>query len=251
MGSPDTQPKMILYWLEKSRSQRIVWLLEELSLHYEIKTFKRVSGQAPAELKEIHPLGKSPILSIQPPGVDKPIILAESAVIIEYLLKHYGAWMIPKEYPGGQQGLGKETEAWMRYRFFMHYAEGSLMPLMVVALIVGYIDQGPWFLKPITGAITGKINSLYLNPNFATHLKFLEDQLETAPDGGPYFCGKEITGADIILSFPLEAGKARIGLTQEKYPKLWAFAEKVKEREAWQKAKQKIEEDFGEYVVAG
>lgn len=110
--------KITLYWLEDSRAQRIAWLLEELNLEYDIMVFKRTGlGVAPKELKEIHPLGKSPVIGIQPEGVEKPIILAESGVIVEYLAEHFGTELIPSRYAEGvEAGIGKESEEWMRYK---------------------------------------------------------------------------------------------------------------------------------------
>jgi hypothetical protein len=104
--------------LNDSRTQRIAWLLEELKLDYDIKVYKRLeSGQAPKELKQIHPLGKLPVLEIEAPGLDKPLLLVESGTIVEYLADHFGTWLIPKRYPDGKDGhVGAETEAWMRYR---------------------------------------------------------------------------------------------------------------------------------------
>jgi len=124
--------------LEKSRSQRILWLLEELKIDYELKVYKRGSDMlAPAELKSIHPLGKSPVIGIQASADAEPIILAESGAIVEYLSDHFGQWLIPKRYQEGKEGqVGGETEEWSRWRFYMHYAEGSLMTLNVVALVI-------------------------------------------------------------------------------------------------------------------
>lgn len=118
-----------------------MWLMEELNLSYEIKTFKRgPNGIAPPELKQIHPLGKSPIVSILPPGATEPMVMAESGPILEYFLDHFGgaeAALIPKRYIDGKEGqLGGETESWMRYRYYMHYAEGSLMSPIQVQLIM-------------------------------------------------------------------------------------------------------------------
>lgn len=122
--------------LEKSRSQRILWLLEELKIDYEIKTYKRQNQLAPEELKEIHPLGKAPIITIESEATEKPLVLAESGFIIEYLIDHFGTWLAPERYQKGKEGeVGGETEEWTRYRYFMHYAEGSIMPLLVIALI--------------------------------------------------------------------------------------------------------------------
>lgn len=133
--------------LEKSRSQRILWLLEELHLTYDLKTHKRESMLAPASLKKVHPLGKIPILTIE--TADGPeakhLVLAESACIVEYLIDHFGPWMAPERYGKGEgkvgegKGEGKvgtETESWIRYRYYMHYAEGSLMPFLVIWLLM-------------------------------------------------------------------------------------------------------------------
>lgn len=133
--------------LEKSRSQRILWLLEELDLAYELETFSRQPDLlAPPELKNIHPLGKSPVIKLEPEG-KKPIVLAESAVIIEYLCEHFGAatGLIPEKFSDGdhtpdaadaESEIGTESEEYMRYRYFMHYAEGSLMPFLVMQLVM-------------------------------------------------------------------------------------------------------------------
>ncbi len=124
--------------LEKSRAQRILWLLEELKLEYTLKTFKRTKEKlAPKELKDVHPLGKSPIIKIEAPTAAEPLIIVESANIIEYLIDHFGTWLAPQRYAEGKEGqVGGETEEWLRYRFFMHYAEGSLMMYLVVSLLV-------------------------------------------------------------------------------------------------------------------
>lgn len=126
--------------LEKSRSHRILWLLEELKLEYELKIFKRRADKlAPAELKEVHPLGKSPVITIQAPGAEKPLVLAESGAIVEYLCDHFSSarpTLVPQRYTPGSEGkVGGETEEWMRYRYFMHYVEGSLMPFLVMTLV--------------------------------------------------------------------------------------------------------------------
>lgn len=126
--------------LEQSRSHRILWLLEELQLQYELKIFKRRADKlAPAELKQVHPLGKSPVITIAAPGSSKPIVLAESGAIVEYLCDHFGEGrptLVPKRYRPGQEGqVGGEREEWMRYRYFMHYVEGSLMPFLVMTLV--------------------------------------------------------------------------------------------------------------------
>lgn len=126
--------------LEQSRSHRILWLLEELQLKYELKTFKRRSDKsAPPELKKVHPLGKSPIITIEAPGSSSPLMLAESGAMVEYLCDHFGParpTLVPGRYLPGREGqVGGEREEWMRYRYFMHYAEGSLMPFLVMTLV--------------------------------------------------------------------------------------------------------------------
>lgn len=123
--------------LNESRAQNILWLLEALQLPYQLKPFKRgPDGFAPAELKQIHPLGKSPVVTIERPGQTQPLVLAESGNIIEYLVDHFGGvekGLVPQRYVDGS---GEETESWLRYRFFMHYSEGSLMPNLLLALIL-------------------------------------------------------------------------------------------------------------------
>jgi glutathione S-transferase len=125
--------------LEQSRSQRILWLLEELKLSYELKTFKRGKDMlAGPELKEVHPLGKSPVISVESPATTKPIVLAESGAIVEFLSDHFGTGLIPKRYQEDKEGqVGGETETWLRYKFYMHYAEGSIMSMLLIALVAG------------------------------------------------------------------------------------------------------------------
>lgn len=124
--------------LEKSRAQRIVWLLDACKVEYTIKTYKRQSNKlADPALKDIHPLGKSPVVGIEAPGLQSPLILAESGLITDYLASHFAPQLIPPQWQEGKKGqVGGETEAWLRYQYFLHYAEGSLMGLMVVGVIV-------------------------------------------------------------------------------------------------------------------
>ncbi|TAQ87119.1 hypothetical protein B7494_g4586 [Chlorociboria aeruginascens] len=250
------QPKIKLYWLDQSRSQRILWLLEELSLPYELSIFHRdpKTRLAPPELKEIHALGKSPVISITPSS-GKPVIIAESAFIIEYLLDHFGgeSTLLPRRYREGEEGrVGGETEQWLRFRYFMHYTEGSLMSLMLMTIVVLHPkltrtpgkeiknSPVPFFIKPITSSIASKINTAFLDPNFATHFSFLESQLSTSPEEGKYLCGPNLTAADILLSFPLMAAKSRTGLTKEKYPLLWGYTERLEGENGYKKAMEKI-----------
>ena len=125
--------------LDKSRSQRILWLLEELKIDYDVKVYHRQSNKlAPPELKEVHPLGKSPVIKIEKKDGTSPMVLAESGFMTEYLIDHYGPHLAPKRYKDGQEGqVGGETESWMRYRYFMHYCEGTFMPYLVMMLLSG------------------------------------------------------------------------------------------------------------------
>lgn len=124
--------------LSQSRSQRILWLLEELKVDYELKTYQRQHMLAPEELKKIHPLGKSPVIAIEADALAKPLVLAESGLIVEYLVDHFGPNLAPKKWAEGKENqVGGESEEWIRYRYYMHYAEGSYMILLVVALLVG------------------------------------------------------------------------------------------------------------------
>jgi glutathione S-transferase len=243
-------PKLTLYWLNSSRSHRILWLLEELRVPYNLKTYTRQSNKlAPEELKEIHPLGKAPVLTVASadPHTTQPLVIPESAAIVEYLLDHHGESLIPKRYKDGLESQeGGETEAWLRYRHLMHYSEGSLMPLLTIALVFGELKGPavPFFVRPISRGIAGRVDAAFLEPNFKTHLTYLESLLGSSESG--FLCGEEITGADFMMEFPLLAAKGRAGLTKEKYPKLWAYIDRLHERDAYKKAVSKVEEVTGE-----
>ncbi|KIW31045.1 uncharacterized protein PV07_02729 [Cladophialophora immunda] len=247
------EPKITLHWLEVSRAHRILFLFEELGVPYQLKTYKRTKERlAPPELKNIHPLGKSPVVTIETSGSTTPVVLAESAAIVEYFCDYYGksTTLVPTRYQEGKDGkIGGETESWLRYRMFMHYAEGSLMPLMLLSLIVGSIRNAPvpFFIKPITNSVAGKVESSFLQRNMKNHYDFLESQLATSPDAGDYLCGKDATAADIMLSFPLEAGQSRSGFTQSQYPRVWAYIERLHERDAYKRAVAKIVEIEGDF----
>ncbi|KAL8817928.1 MAG: hypothetical protein Q9223_003334 [Gallowayella weberi] len=249
VGAAQGKTKVVLYWLEKSRAQRILWLLEELKVDYELKTYKRNNMLAPPEFKKVHPLGKAPLLSVQAEGASEPLILAESGLIIEYLIEHFGPSLAPKRYQEGKEGqVQGETEEWLRYRYFIHYAEGTLMPFLVTALVLRTIrEKSPFFIKPIANAITGNVETMFLTPNLENNFNFLESKIKSAPDGGGYLCGSKLTGADIMLSFPLGASKGRAGLTKEKYPALFEYVNRLEAMESNKKAVQKIIEIEGSY----
>ncbi|GFF44462.1 hypothetical protein IFM46972_07555 [Aspergillus udagawae] len=248
--------KIVLHWLEKSRAQRIMWLMEELNLSYDIKTYKRgPNGIAPPELKQIHPLGKSPIVSVQPRDSSQPMVLVESAAIMEYFLDHFGGpntRLVPERYQPGREGqLGGETESWMRYRYYMHYAEGSLMSPIQVQLIMNALKNAPvpFFIKPITGFITGKVSAEFLDQELRTHFRFLEDQLASAPEEGPFLCGSQLTVADIQMSIPVIAALNLSIIPRREYPRLDAYAAQIQNSSGYRRAVEKVEKIEGKPFV--
>jgi glutathione S-transferase len=214
---------LVVHHLENSRSQRILWLLEELGLDYEIRHYQRdeTTSLAPPELREVHPLGKSPVIT------DNGLTVAESGLIVEYLIEKYGA---------GRLAPAPGTDAHLRYRYWLHYAEGTFMPLMVIALILNRIETAPmpFFIRPIAAKIAGKVRDGYAGPNIELNLDYLERQLEDSP----WFCGDEMTGADIMMSFPVEAAAVRTELA-EQYPALSDFLVRVKALPAYKRALEK------------
>jgi len=214
---------IIVHHLNNSRSQRILWLLEELGLPYEVKRYQRDAKTmlAPPELRAVHPLGKSPVIS------DGELTLAESGAIVEYLAARYGSGnLVPKE----------NTPERLRYTYWMHFAEGSMMPPLLLKLIFDRIESGPmpFFVKPVARGIAQRAKSLMVTPNLERLLTFMESELGTRE----WFAGPAFTAADIQMSFPLEAASARGGL-DEKRPKLWAFLKRIHERPAYQRALEK------------
>ncbi|KAF1811506.1 glutathione S-transferase [Eremomyces bilateralis CBS 781.70] len=248
MASTET-PKITIHWLNYSRSHRIVWLLEELNLEYEIKLYKRGEDRlAPKELRDLHPLGKSPLLEIQTPGREKPLIIAESAFIVEYLTESFGKQMIPARFPEGKETIGFESEEWLRYRHLLHFAEGSFMPPLLIALMVGTIRDAPvpFFIKPVTKSIAQKINDGFLSNQLKQNFAFVESQVASSPDAGEFLCGKSLTGADIMMIFPLQGAMSRGGLNAEEHPKTVAYVKRLEERDAYKRGVQKIVDLTGE-----
>ena len=211
---------IIVHHLNNSRSQRILWLLEELGLDYEIKKYQRdpKTMLAPADLRAIHPLGKSPVIT------DGDTMVAESGAIIEYLIERYGK---------GQFIPAAGTPDKLLYTYFMHYAEGSAMTPLLMKLVFDRVETSrmPFFAKPIAKGIAQKVKSTYIMPQIVQHLSYLESELGKRS----WFAGSEFTGADIQVSFVLEAASARGGLG-EKYPKLFAFLQRIHARPAYQRA---------------
>jgi glutathione S-transferase len=222
---------IVVHHLNHSRSQRVLWLLEELGLPYDIRFYQRnpKTMLAPPELRKVHPLGKSPVIT------DGEITLAESGAILEYLVQHYGQGRLRPE-PGTPQAV--------RYLYWMHYAEGSLMPPLLMKLVFDRIQTAkmPFFAKPIARTIAQKALKGYVMPQITAHLDFLETQLGAAA----WFAGAEFTVADIQLSFPLEAAKARGGLDSTR-PKLIGFLERIHARPAYARALER----GGKYAVMG
>ncbi|OAA68139.1 glutathione s-transferase [Niveomyces insectorum RCEF 264] len=267
------QAKVTLHWLNASRSQRILWLLTELDVPYDLKFYHRdpKTGLAGADLEKVHPLGKSPVITVTPPaanagGADaKPIVLAESGFIVEYLCEHWGHGtdIVPAKWREGREHqVGGETAAWLRYQYLMHYAEGSLMPFLVVYFVFSTLKSSavPWFLRPITSSIANKVSEAYVLPNVHRHLKLLESYLAEPPaasDGTGYLCGGHLTAADILLSFPLlsvrerreDLGPWEGGSMDTAYPKLFAYLDRLEKEPSYQKAVAKIVEVEGSYSV--
>ena len=196
---------IVVHHLENSRSQRILWMLEELGLAYEIRRYERDKATmlAPPELQRVHPLGKSPVI------VDDGRVVAETGAIAEYLV----------EKADGRLGPPAHREAALRYRFWLHYAEGSLMPPLLVKLVLGRI--------PVVG---GQI-ARRIQPMIDRHLDYVESELAQRP----WFAGDAMTAADIMMSFPLEAARSRGGLDASR-PATIAWLEKVHARPAYQAA---------------
>ncbi|WP_026471533.1 glutathione S-transferase [Alkanindiges illinoisensis] len=217
-----------LHHLNNSRSQRILWLMEELEIPYQIKFYQRDAKTmlAPPELKAVHPLGKSPVITDDGNPMGN-ITLAESAVIIDYLVKTYG---------NGRLMPADNTPERIRYDYWMHYAEGSAMPPLVMKLIFNQIPKQkmPFFARPIARKITERVLGAYIDPQLKLHLDYLSSELQ--PSG--WFVGDTFSAADIQLSFPLEAASQRTSLKQQ-YPKLVDFLKRIHARPAYQRALQK------------
>lgn len=214
---------IVVHHLNNSRSQRVLWLLEELGVPYEVRRYERdrQTMLAPPELSKVHPLGKSPVVD------DDGAILAESGAIIEHLAEKYGregAKLVP---PAGSPER-------LRYTYWLHYAEGSAMPPLLLELIFSKIESSPapFFVKPITAKIVRQVRRRLIDPQLANHAAFLEAELGKST----FFAGEELTGADIQMSFPVEAMVARGGASKGTHPKMCAFLARIHARPAYQRA---------------
>lgn len=213
-----------LHHLENSRSQRILWLLEELELDYSIVKYERDphTSLAPAELESVHPLGKSPVIT------DGERTVAESGAIIEYLLDTYDA--------AGELRPATGTPERLQYNYWLHYAEGSFMPLMIISLLFSRIETAPmpFFIKPIAKGIVAKVREGYLDQNVQKNLGFMETTLAASD----WFAGPSFSGADIQMSFPVEAAAVRANV-RDGYPALADFLDRIHARPAYQRALEK------------
>ena len=211
---------IVVHHLNNSRSQRVLWLLEELGVPYEIKKYERDAKTmlAPPSLREVHPLGKSPVIT------DGDVTVAESGAIIEYLVERYG---------NGRFAPALGTPERLRWRYWMHFAEGSAMPPLLLKLIFDKIPQSPmpFFVKPIARGICAKVQALMVAPNLKRQLDFMEGELGKSE----WFAGNEFSAADVQMSFPVEAAAQRAGLDASR-PKLMAFLKRIHARPAYKKA---------------
>jgi glutathione S-transferase len=194
-----------VHHLENSRSQRVLWLLEELALPYAVKRYQRNKATmlAPPELRQVHPLGKSPVID------DDGLVVAETGAIVEYLV----------EKGDGRFGAPAHRDDALRYRHFLHYAEGSLMPPLYVKLVLGRVP------------LLGKTAQKKYQPMIDVHLDYVEAELAARP----WFAGKDFTAADVMMSFPLEAAVARAAAAEGR-PHLAAWLRKIHARPAYQTA---------------
>ena len=212
---------LTVHHLNNSRSQRVLWLLEELGLPYEIVHYQRdpKTMLAPPELRRVHPLGKSPVVT-----TDEGLVLAESGAIVETLIERHGQ---------GRFAPAAGSADALRYRYWLHYAEGSAMPPLLLKLIFDKIESAkmPFFIRPIAKGIAGKAKAGFVTPNIRTHLDFMEGELGKSE----WFAGAEFTGADIQMSFPVEAARERGGLDDSR-PRLMAWLARIHARPAYQQA---------------
>ena len=209
---------IIVHHLNNSRSQRLLWLLEELGVLYDIRRYQRdpKTMLAPPELRHVHPLGKSPVIT------DGEVTLAESGAIMEYVIEKYGRGrLVPK--PGSPERL--------RYIYWMHFAEGSAMPPLLIKLVLDRMMKAPFVVRPVAKAIANKVKKGFVEPNIRRQLDYMEAELERST----WFAGNEFTAADIQMSFPLEAAAARGGL-DGKWPRLIEFLHRIQAREAYRAA---------------
>ncbi|HEX7933013.1 MAG TPA: glutathione S-transferase [Paraburkholderia sp.] len=222
---------LTVHHLNNSRSQRVLWLLEELGVPYEIMRYQRdpKTMLAPPELRAVHPLGKSPVIT------DDGLTIAESGAIIEYLVGQYGH---------GRFAPAPGTPERLRYTYWLHYAEGSAMPPLLLKLVALRIASAPmpFFAKPIARKIAATLQSSFIDPQLKLHLGYIESELSKSA----WFAGDEFTAADVQMSFPLEAATARGGMDGQ-LPAVTAFLQRIHARPAYKRALER----GGEYGIVG
>ena len=211
---------LTLHHLNNSRSQCIIWLLEELGVEYQIKHYQRdkKTSLAPKALEQIHPLGKSPVIT------DGEQTIAESGLIIDYLIQTYGTSKFSVK------------ESHWQSQYWLHYAEGSLMPLLLIALLFEKIRTAPmpFFIKPIARGIADKAMAAYAGPNLKKHLSYINNHLAE----NQWFCGNQQTAADFQMIFPLEAGLTR-GATRDEYPHIARYVDQIHALDSYKTALEK------------
>jgi glutathione S-transferase len=209
---------IVVHHLNNSRSQRVLWLLEELGVPYEVKRYERDAATmlAPPELRAIHPLGKSPVIT------DGDQTLAETGAIVEYLVETHGQGrLVP---PAGSAER-------LRYTYWLHYAEGSAMtPLLLKLVFTALPARAPGLLRGLVKAIAAKAQSGFVDPQLKSHIDYWDAELSKSE----WFAGPDFTAADIMMSFPLEAAVARAGAASR--PKVVAFLERIHARPAYRRA---------------
>lgn len=220
---------IIVHHLNNSRSQRVLWLLEELGVAYEVKRYQRDAKTmlAPPALRAVHPLGKSPVIE------DAGQTLAESGAIVEYLAERYGE---------GRFVPAAGTPERLRYRYWMHFAEGTAQPPLLLKLLFDRLDKGPmpFFVRPVARSIAQRVKGTYIQPNIDRILDFMDSELRERD----WFAGAEFSAADVQMSFPLEAAVMRGGL-DAKRPRLMDFLARIHARPAYRRAIEK----GGEYAL--
>jgi glutathione S-transferase len=214
---------IVVHHLNNSRSQRVLWLLEELGLAYEVKRYERDAKTmlAPPALLAVHPLGKSPVI------VDGTVTVAESGAIVEYLIDHYGAGRLMP--PAG-------TPERLRYTYWLHYAEGSAMPPLLLKLVFDRVanSPAPWPISAVARRIAKTVQTAFIGPQLTRHLDYMESELAAHT----WFTGEEFTAADVQMSFPLEAAASRAGLNASR-PHLMGFLDRIHARDAYKRALQR------------
>ena len=209
-----------LHHLENSRSQRVLWLLEELGLAYELRRYARdpKSKLAPPELTRVHPLGKSPVVT------EGDATVAESGAIVEYLLDSHGQ---------GRLRPAVGTPERLRFTYWLHFAEGSAMPFLLLRLVFEKVRTAPvpFFVKPIVKGIAAKVDKSFIAPNLQRQLAFIEAELKRSP----WFAGTEFSAADVQMSYPLEAAAESGGLGRQ-HPAIIDWLARVHARPAYQRA---------------